>query len=61
MKISTHLQDLGECLHDARILVTIHLNGVDQRDLGLGPIAEGLEDVSEALFAESARAVLLHR
>ena len=48
-KISAHLQDLGEGLHDARILVTIHLNGVNERDFSLCAVAERLENGCEFL------------
>lgn len=46
-----YLQNLRECLDDARIFVTVYLDDVDESDLGLRSIAERLEDIREALVS----------
>lgn len=45
----TCLEDLGECLHDASILVAVYLNLIDQGNLDFGPFAECLENGREFL------------
>ena len=47
--IGTRLENLGERLDDACVLVRVDLHGVDERDLCLGAVAEGLEDVCKVL------------
>jgi hypothetical protein len=39
----SYLDDVGERLHDPRVLVAVHLHGVDERDLRLRPVAERLQ------------------
>lgn len=43
------LEDLGECLHDTRILVAMYLNLINQGNLDLWPFAECLENGGEFL------------
>lgn len=43
------LEDLGECLHDTRILVAVYLDLIDQGNFDLWPFAECLENRSEFL------------
>ena len=49
MSWQTNLQDLRERLHDPRILITVRLHGVDERDLRFGARTEWFDDGSEAL------------
>jgi hypothetical protein len=42
--IVEHLDQLWECLEDAGVGVAVHLDGVDQSDLGLGAFCKGLEN-----------------
>lgn len=43
------LEDLGECLHDTRILVTVYLDLIDQGNFDLWSFAECLENWREFL------------
>ena len=36
----TDFENLRECLDDARVFITIHLDRVDEGNLGLGAVAE---------------------
>ena len=45
----TYFENLRECLDNARVLIAIHLYNVDECYFCLSTIAEGLEDVGEAL------------
>lgn len=43
------LEDLRKCLHNARILVAVNLNLVDQGNLDLGSFGECLKNSGEFL------------
>lgn len=44
MEGKTYFENLRECFHDFRIFVTIHLNNIDEGDLGFGALREGLKN-----------------
>ena len=46
----THFENLRERFYDARILITIHLNDVDESDFGFWAIAERLDYGREFLY-----------
>ena len=45
----SHLENLGECLDDAGVLVNIYLYSVDESNFSLGSVTEWLEYVGEVL------------
>lgn len=45
------LEDLGECLHDSSILITVCLHLINQGNFDLGPFAEWLKNGGEFLFS----------
>lgn len=53
MHIGACLENLWECLNDARVFIRVHLYGVDEGNLGLGAVAEGFENVCEILGSRS--------
>ena len=46
---ATDLENLRECLDDTRVFVAIHLYSIDEGHLGLGPVAERLQNIGEVL------------